>query len=155
MLIDILLHDVKRPTTLICSYSPPNSSSTIVRRKIYSQLEKIVTPNSWLLGDLNARVGRRISTKDTYFGGMHSNTVGPCSLKNDITLNENGSSLLHIAALNNLRHVLSHFRMRDSKRWTWLHPCRTVLDHVCVPAPYMCFISRCFTPADFEFSSEH
>jgi len=46
--------------------------------------------------------------------------------------------------------------MRESKRWTWLHPrykSRAVLNHVFAPASPMRFISRSFTPADFEFSS--
>ena len=41
MLIDMLLHNATHPTTLICSYSPPNSSSSAVRKKFYSQLEKL------------------------------------------------------------------------------------------------------------------
>ena len=48
--------------------------------------------------------------------------------------------------------MFSHFRMPDSKRWSWRHPhnrSRAVLDNVFVPASHTCFISPCFTPADF------
>ena len=60
MLMDILLHDAKHPTTLICSYAPPSTASSSIRKKFYSQLEKLVTPNSRLFGDFNARVGHRL-----------------------------------------------------------------------------------------------
>ena len=158
MLVDMLLYNASRSTTLVCSYSPTNSSSSAVRNKFYTQLAKIATPNCWLLGDFNARVGRRINSANNTFGGLHSNVVGPWSLKNDITPNDNGSAILNIARTNNLRHVGSHFNMRDSKRWTWRHMryrTRTVLDHVFIPASHMRFISRCFTPADFSMSSDH
>ena len=80
------------------------------------------------------------------------------ALKNDITPNANGSLLLHAASSNNLRHVSSHFRLRDSKRWAWRHPryrTRTVLDHIFVPSAHMRFILRCFVPSDFGISSDH
>ena len=125
---------------------------------LYSQLETITTPNSWLLGDFNAIVGRRLSADVETFGSVSSNTVGPWSLKNDITPNANGSLLLHVASANNLRHISSHFRMRDSKRWTWCHPryrTRAVIDHVFVPVAHMRFFSRCFVPSDFALSTDH
>ena len=53
MSMDILLHDTKHPVTLIFSYAPPSTASSQVRKKFYSQLNKLVTPNSWLLGDFN------------------------------------------------------------------------------------------------------
>ena len=158
MIVDLLLHDTERATPLICAYAPTNTSAATIRKKFYSQLQSITTPNSWLIGDFNARVGRKLGIADAAFGNMSSNTVGPWSLKNDITPNCNGELLLHVAAVNNLRHVSSHFRMRDSKRWTWRHPryrTRAVLDHVFVPAAHMRFISRCFVPSDFALSSDH
>ena len=158
MFVKMLLHDTEYPTTLICAYAPTNTSRSDVRKKFYSQLETIATPNSWLLGDFNARVGRKLSSSDSAFGGLPSNIVGPYSLKNDITPNSNGSSLLHIASRNNLRHLSSHFRLRDSKRWTWRHPryrSRAVLDHVFVPSAHMRLILRCFVPSDFGLSSDH
>ena len=54
MLIDMLLHNATHPAT--CSYSPSNTSSSAVRKKFYSQLEKIAMPNYWLIGDYNAFV---------------------------------------------------------------------------------------------------
>ena len=48
MLIDILLHNNNHATTIICSYSPHNTSSATVRRKFYSHLDKLVTCNTWL-----------------------------------------------------------------------------------------------------------
>ena len=156
--IDLRMHDEKQSVTLLNCYSPPNSSPASARKKFYTQLDKLVTPKTWLFGDFNARIGRRISSRDTEFGGMPSNTVGPWSLKNDITPNDNGFSLLQSATKNNLRHVGSHFRVSDSKRWTWRHPryrTRSVLDHVLLPASQLSYVSRCFTPADFELSSDH
>ena len=64
------------------------------------------------------------------------------SLKNDIAPNENDSAILNIAYMNNLRHVVSHFNMRDSKRWTWRHP---RYRSGAVLASHMRFITRCFT----------
>ena len=69
MLIDILLTDTSKPTTLICCYSPPNTSSANKRQKFYSQLESVANQNTWLLGDFNARVGRRLPAVDANFGG--------------------------------------------------------------------------------------
>ena len=122
MLIDILLHNNTRPTTIICSYSPTNTSSATVRRKFYSQLEKLATCNTWLIGDFNARVGRRISSSDIAFGGLHSNTVGPRSLKGDNTPYDNGCATHTIASQNKLIHVGIHYNARDAKRWTWPYP---------------------------------
>ena len=143
--MEILLHDNNTPVTIIYAYSPPNTSSVLIREKFYSQLRTVVKPASWLLGDFNARVGRCPSEADEDFGAERSHTVGPCSLKGDIVPNANGLLLLDIAGENNYRHVSSHFTMRDSKRWTWRHPryhSRAVLDHVFVPAPELRNISR-------------
>ena len=112
----MLLQDTEHPTTLICAYAPTNTSRSGVRAKFYSQLETIASPNSWLLGDFNACIGRKLCSSDSAFGGLPSNIVGPYSRKNDITTNLNGLLLLHVASLNN--YVSSHFRLRDSKRWT-------------------------------------
>ena len=57
--MDILIHDSKHPVTLICAYSPTNAATKQAREKFYSRLRDIVTPRTWLMGDLNARVGRR------------------------------------------------------------------------------------------------
>ena len=143
MTLDILLHDTEQPVTLVCAYSPTNTSSEQTRNKFYSKLSEIATPDSWLFGDFNARVGRSLFIADADFGAEHSDTVGPWSLKGDIVPNANGSSLLDIASDNRLRHVSSHFNIRDSKRWTWKHPrygMRAVLDHVFLPASRMRFI---------------
>ena len=158
MVVDLLLHDANYPTQLICAYSPTNTSPAATRNKFYSQLETVTTSNSWLLGDFNARVGRRLSADSDAFGSVPSKTVGPWSLKNDLTPNANGSMLLHVASSYNLRHVSSHFRMRDSKRWTWRHPryrSRAVIDHIFVPVSHMRFFSRCYVPSDFSLSSDH
>ena len=85
MTMDILLHDTEHPVKLVCAYSPPNTASIRVREKFYSQLRTAVTPNTWLLGDFNERVGRRVNATDSDFGAESSNTVGSFSLKNDIT----------------------------------------------------------------------
>ena len=111
MTMDILLHDNNTPVTIICEYSPTNTSSSLIREKFYSQLRTVVKPTSWLMGDFNARVGRCPSEADEDFGAERSNTVGPCSLKGDIVPNANGE--------NNYRLVSSHFTLRDSKWWTW------------------------------------
>ena len=156
MTIDILLHDNHHPVTLICSYAPTSKAPAHIRDKFYSQLSQLTTPNSWLLGDFNARIGRRAREMDS--GIETTNTVGPWSLKNDITPNANGMSLLNIASENNLRHVASHFQLRDSKRWTWRHPryhTRAVLDHVFVPAAHLRFFARCFVPSDIAISTDH
>ena len=158
MTIDILLHDAKQPVTMICSYAPTSKSSSILRKKFYAQLNKLLTPNSWLLGDFNARVGRKLRASDANFGAAIQNTIGPWSLKGDTMPNANGQLLLNSTSQHNLRHVASHFEMRDSKRWTWRHPryrTRAVLDHVFVPAAHMRFISRCFVPSDFAISTDH
>ena len=158
ILLEILLSDNKQSTTLVCGYAPPNNSPAATREKFYAQLAKVATAKTLLLGDFNARVGRRLAPEDTLYGSFLASTVGPYSLKNDITPNSNGSLLLDIASKNNLRHVASHFRAKDSKRWTWRHPryqTRSVLDHVLVPASHMRFLSRCFVPSDFELSSDH
>ena len=158
MTIDILLHDTKQPVTLICAYAPTSTSSFAIRKKFYTQLDKLVTPYTWLLGDFNARMGRKLHESDANFGAAIRNTVGPCSLKGDILTNANGQLLLNSTSPHNLRHVASHFSMRDSKRWTWRHPryrTRAVLDHVFVPASHMRLISRCFVPSDFAISTDH
>ena len=116
MKMDILLHDTDHPVTFICAYSPTNTAPARVREKFYEQLRTIATPNIWLLGDFNARVGRRVSEADCDFGAEPSDTVGPWSLKNDVVPNANGSLLLDIASENRLRHVSSHFSISDSKR---------------------------------------
>ena len=156
MTMDILLHDEHHPVTLICSYAPTSTAPARIRDKFYAQLNQLVTSNSWLLGDFNARVGRRPS--DTTSGVESSNTVGPWSLKNDITPNANGTLLLNIASEHNLRHVASHFQLRDSKRWTWRHPryrTRAVLDHVFVPSAHFRFFARCFVPSDIAIFTDH
>ena len=158
MTIDILLHDVNHPVNhpFICSYAPTSKATVQVRNKFYTQLAKLTSPNTWLIGDFNARVGRRPS--DPLSGIDACNTIGPWSLKNDVTPNSNGTLLLNLVSEHNLRHVSSHFRFRDSKRWTWRHPhyrSRAVLDHVFIPASHMRFVSRCFVPSDIAISTDH
>ena len=65
MTMDILLDDNDTPVTIICAYSPTNTSSINIREKFYSQLRTVAKPNSWLLGDFNARVGRCPSAEDS------------------------------------------------------------------------------------------
>ena len=91
--MDILLHDNNTPVTIICAYSPPNTSSILIREKFYSQLRTVAKPTSWLWGNLNARVGRFPSAVDEDFGADRSKIVGPCSLKEDVAPNANGMLL--------------------------------------------------------------
>ena len=110
------------------------------------------------MGDLNARVGRRNLEVEPEFGDEHSNTVGPWSLKGDIVPNANGSLLLDIAGENNYRHLPSHFKCRDSKRWTWKHPryhTRAVLDHIFVPAPHLRYVNRYFVVHQIAIHTDH
>ena len=156
--IDILLHDNNIPVTFVCAYSPPNSSPAIIREKFYSQLRTAVKPNSWLLGDFNARIGRSPTVADEDFGAEHSNTVGPFSLKGDITPNANGLLLLDIAGENSYRHIPSHFTIKDSKRWTWRHPryhSRAVLDHIFTPSPQFRNVSRYFVVPQITIFTDH
>ena len=97
---------------------PYNTSRSNVRKKFYSQLEAIATPYAWLLRNFNAPVDHKLPHSDF---ALQLRTVGPYSLKNNITPNANGSLLLHAASSINLRHASSYFRLRDSKRWTWRH----------------------------------
>ena len=83
MVVDLLLHDTNYPTQLICAFAHTKTSPAATRNKFYSQLETVTTSNSWLLGDFNARVGRRLSADSDAFGSVPSKTVGPWSLKND------------------------------------------------------------------------
>ena len=138
------LQDKCQPVTLICAYSPTNTSPLASREKFYSQVRTLLTPNTWLMSDFTARVGRRPSGEDMEFGAEPSNTVGPYSLKSDTIPNANGALLLSVAAENDLRHTASNFTCRDSKRWMWRHPryrTRAVLDHIFVPAMHMRFIT--------------
>ena len=159
MTMDVFLHDKDNSVTLISAYAPPNTALADTRKKFYSQLRTIVTPSSWLMGDFNARVGRRtgydvnFETIEIFFS-----TVGPWSLKGDIVPNANGSLLIDIASEKNLRHLSSHFSIRDSKRWTWKHPryhTRAVLDHIFAPAPNMRFISRYFVAPGTTVVTDH
>ena len=106
--MDILLNDNTNYTTIICAYSPPNSSSNRTREKFYSQLRAVAKPSAWMMGDFNARVGRCVSSTgaDTEAATETSTTVGPMSLKGDITPNANGSLLLDIAGESNYHHIL-------------------------------------------------
>ena len=157
--MDILICDSEQPTKLICAYSPTNSSKKQTREKFYSCLSDIVTPSSWLLGDLNARVGRcNPQSTDTDFDVQSMHAVGPWSLKGDITPNENGSLLVDIAVDNRSRHVSSNFNCRDSKRWTWRHPRygnRAVLDHMFLPTSQLRFVCRCKVAPAIAVSSDH
>ena len=158
MTIDVLLHDENQPVKFICAYSPTNTSPARVREKFYAQLRTLVSPSTWLMGDFNARVGRRVHVSDSNFGAEPSNTVGPWSLKTDIVPNANGSLLLDIASENQLRHVASHFACKDSKRWTWRHPrynTRAVIDHIFVPASHMRLVSRCFVAHQTTLHTDH
>ena len=155
--MDILIHDSKLPITLICAYSPTNAATKQAREKFYSRLRDVITPQAWLLGDLNARVGRRpASVQD--FDVQPSNIIGPCSLKGDTVPNENGALLLDIVSDNHLRHVGSHFACRDSKRWTWRHPrygSRAVLDHMFMPAPQLRFVCRYIVVPVIALPTDH
>ena len=158
MTMDILLHDNTNPTTIICAYSPTNTSSNRIREKFYSQLRTVAKPSAWMMGDFNARVGRCVSEADAEFGAESSVTVGPWSLKGDIVPNANGSLLLDIAGESNYRHLSSHFTCRDSKRWTWRHPgyhTRAVLDHIFVPSPQMRNITRYFVAQQIVIFTDH
>ena len=79
----VKLLDKKQHVTMICGYAPTNTSSLVSREKFYSQVRELVTPNAWLIGDFNARVGRTPTDKDIEFGAEPSLTVGPYSLKGD------------------------------------------------------------------------
>ena len=158
MTIELFLLDNNNSTTFVCAYSPPNSASIRKREKFYSQLRRIVKPSSWLMGDLNARVGRSTSEADSEFGAERSNTIGPWSLKADIVPNANGSLLIDVAGENDYRHLSSHFAFRDSKRWTWKHPrynTRAVLDHIFVPGPQMRNVSRYFVVHQIATFTDH
>ncbi len=155
--MDILIQDSKLPTTLICAYSPTNAATKQAREKFYSRLRDVMTPQAWLLGDLNARVGRRPAAVQD-FDVQPSNTIGPCSLKGDTVPNENGTLLLDIVTDNHLRHVGSHFACRDSKRWTWRHPrygSRAVLDHMFLPAPQLRFVCRHIVAPVIALPTDH
>ena len=157
MTIDILLNDNATPTTIICAYSPPNTSPKRIREKFYSQLRTVAKPTAWMMGDFNARVGRSVCT-DGELDGESSTVVGPWSLKGDLTPNANGSLLLDIAGENNFRHLSSHFNCRDSKRWTWRHPrylTRAVLDHIFVPSPQMRNIARYVVAQQIAIYTDH
>ena len=142
---------------MICAYAPTNNGPKEAREKFYSRLHDVVTPQAWLLGDLNARVGRRV-TPDLDCDIPPPNTIGPWSLKGDIVPNENGALLINVASDNKLRHIASHFACRDSKRWTWRHPryaSRAVLDHVFLPAPQVRFVCRHFVAPTVSISTDH
>ena len=155
--MDMLICDRVHPTKLVCAYSPTNSKKKTTREKFYSRLNDTVTPSTWLLGDFNARVGRcpsQHSEQDI----RSSHAVGPCSLKGDITPNENGSLLVDIALDNKLHHVGSNFDCRDSKMWTWRHPrygTRAVLDHMFLPASHLRFVCRYKVVPVITVSSDH
>jgi len=155
--MDMLMHDPKHPVTLICAYSPTNSSTKQAREKFYSILRNTVTPQSWLLGDLNARVGR-CAAPDPDFDVDPSYTIGPWSLKGDTIPNENGALLVDIASDNNLRHIGSRFTCRDSKRWTWRHPryrSRAVIDHIFIPGSQVRLVCRYFVASTISVSTDH
>ena len=158
--MDILLSDNTNHTTIICAYSPPNTSSNRTRDKFYSQLRTVAKPSAWMMGDFNARVGRCVTSTgaDADVAAETSATVGPMSLKGDITPNANGSLLLDIAGENNYRHLSSHFTCRDSKRWTWRHPryhTRAVLDHIFVPSSQLRNITRYFVAQQTVIHTDH
>lgn len=60
------------------------------------------------MGDFKALMGRKISDIDAQYGAVASNTIGPWSLKVDVTPNANGALLIDVASQNGLRHVTSH-----------------------------------------------
>ena len=97
MSVKVQLQDKCQPVTLICAYSPTNTSPPASHENFYSQIRQILTPNTWLMGDFNARVGRRPAEEDMKFGAEPSNTVGPYSLKSDTIPNANGNLLLSVA----------------------------------------------------------
>ena len=106
----------------------------------------------------NDPLGRSLSNENVDFGAEITNTVGSWSLKGDIIPNANGSTLLDIASEFSLRHVSSHFNVRDSKRWTWKHPrygTRAVLDHMFLPANKMRFISRYYVVQHLILHTDH
>ena len=76
MTIDILLHDKDTPVTIICGYSPTNTTPVRTRDNFYSQLKTITKPSYWLMGDFNARVGHCVSADDPEFAAEASNIVG-------------------------------------------------------------------------------
>lgn len=160
MSMEVLLHDANYPVTLICAYSPTNARKhSKARDKFYSQLRSVTTDNSWLMGDFNARVGRQmIDDPNGNYGAVPSNTIGPWSLKGDLTPNANGSLLIDIASEKGLRHVSSNFSCRDSKRWTWRHPryrTRARLDHIFVPSKQLRFISRSYVAPNIALFTDH
>ena len=160
MSMDVLLHDANYPVTLICAYSPTNARKySKAQDKFYSQLRSVTTDNSWLMGDFNARVGRQIiDDPNGNYGAVPSNTIGPWSLKGDLTPNANGSLLIDIASEKDLRHVSSNFSCRDSKRWTWRHPryrTRARLDHIFVPSKQLRFISRSYVAPNIALFTDH
>ena len=106
-----------RQATMISAYAPTLDATDEDKEMFYAQLDTILTAipeseNIFLLGDVNARLGRL--SADVWTGVIGRHGVG--------NVNENGILLLSKCAEHRLLITNTTFRLKDKHKTSWMHP---------------------------------
>ena len=102
--------------TIISAYAPTLGADEDMKDEFYSSLDQCLNEANKndkiiLLGDFNARVGKR---NDIWRGVLGCHGVGK--------MNDNGLRLLSLCSEHKLLITNTTFRLRDKYKTTWMHP---------------------------------
>ena len=102
--------------TIISAYAPTLAADEDIKDEFYSSLDQCLNETNKndkiiLLGDFNARVGKR---SDIWRGVLGRHGVG--------NMNANGLRLLSLCSEHNLLITNTAFRLKDKYKTTWMHP---------------------------------
>lgn len=100
--------------TLIQVYAPTNQDEFIAKEKFYCTLNKTFESEkeyyTVALGDFNAKIGNE-NINDRNIGRFRSGET-----------NENGAMLTQWIFNTNMKLISSYYKMKESRRWTWIPP---------------------------------
>ncbi|KAL0860232.1 hypothetical protein ABMA27_010539 [Loxostege sticticalis] len=135
--------------SIIQIYSPTEQSTISEIESFYSTLNAAIKEhahkNCIIMGDFNAQIGTPRKGEDI--------VLGPYS-KGKRT--RNGDKLMELAFENHMKIMNSHFKKRDTRRWTWISPdgrYKNEIDYFLTNRPKL--FDDCGTIANLNFKSNH
>lgn len=112
--LNIHLTKSKHPWSIIQVHAPREQDTKLAKEKFYNDLTQLMQNNNKnviVMGDLNAKIGRK-SNRDEFILGDYSTG----------DRNDNGQRLIDFSFAHNLKIMNSFFKKRKSRKWTWLAP---------------------------------
>lgn len=106
----------KEQLDIIQCYAPTEEAKEEEKKSFYDELNNCIVKetsnkNIVIMGDFNARIGKRKEHEEYNIGLFSTNTR-----------NTNGEKLIEFAQENNLRVLNTFFKKRPHRKWTWISP---------------------------------